>query len=88
MSALPPKADIRERVLDVRFGPKANSCTAAKSLSFDHLVGEHEEIVWHFETERPGGGKIDGEVEFGRLLDGDIAGLGALPLPYGLALSL
>jgi hypothetical protein len=23
MSALPPKADIRERVLDVRFGPKA-----------------------------------------------------------------
>jgi hypothetical protein len=24
MSALPPKADIRERVLDVRFGPKAD----------------------------------------------------------------
>ena len=24
MSALPPKADIRERVLDVRFGPEAD----------------------------------------------------------------
>ena len=28
MSALPPKADIRRQLADVRFGPKANSCTA------------------------------------------------------------
>src|SRR4029077_10465423 len=30
MSALPPKADIARRQLDVRFVPKADSCTAAK----------------------------------------------------------
>jgi hypothetical protein len=29
MSALPPKADINERDRDVRFVPKADSCTAA-----------------------------------------------------------
>src|SRR5262249_47482900 len=48
----------------------------SKTLSFDHVVGEHEKIVRHFEPERLGGGKIDGEVEFGRLLDRDIAGFG------------
>jgi hypothetical protein len=30
MSALPPKADIAGHQLDVRFVPKADSCTAAK----------------------------------------------------------
>jgi hypothetical protein len=30
MSALPPKADIAGRRLDVRFVPKADICTAAK----------------------------------------------------------
>jgi hypothetical protein len=29
MSALPPKADIRQRNWDVRFVPKAGSCTTA-----------------------------------------------------------
>jgi hypothetical protein len=31
MSALPPKADIAQRRPDVRFVPKADSCTAAKT---------------------------------------------------------
>jgi hypothetical protein len=31
MSALPPKADIARRQLDVRFVPKADSCIAAKT---------------------------------------------------------
>src|SRR6516225_309427 len=44
---------------------------------FDYLVGQHEEVVWHFDPERPCGCKIDSEVEFGRLLDRYIAGLGA-----------
>jgi hypothetical protein len=39
MSALPPKADIRPRDQDVCFGPKADSCTAAILLLFDHPVG-------------------------------------------------
>ena len=30
MSALPPKADMCSATRDVRFVPKANSCTAAK----------------------------------------------------------
>jgi hypothetical protein len=34
MSALPPKADIADCNRDVRFVPKADSCTAAKILSF------------------------------------------------------
>jgi hypothetical protein len=40
MSALHPKADIDRRDDDVRFVPKADSCTAAKSVLFDHLVSE------------------------------------------------
>src|SRR4029453_16233775 len=33
MSALPPKADMCGATRDVRFGPKADSCTAANSIS-------------------------------------------------------
>src|SRR6516165_8501183 len=33
MSALPPKADIGTQSHDVRFVPKADSCTAARSMS-------------------------------------------------------
>jgi hypothetical protein len=32
--------------------------------------------VWHFDPERLGGFEIDAEVEFRRLLHGDVAGLG------------
>jgi hypothetical protein len=35
MSALPPKADIGQRDCDVRFVPKADSCTAAKRIISD-----------------------------------------------------
>ena len=38
MSALPPKADIRQGNRDVRFVPKADSCTAARKILFDQLV--------------------------------------------------
>src|SRR5262249_60070039 len=60
-----------------RLVAKAESFHRAQSLSIHHLGGEDEEIVGDIETERLGGCKIDGEVEFGRLLDRDIAGLGA-----------
>jgi hypothetical protein len=33
MSALPPKADIRSALADVRFGPKADSCSAANRVA-------------------------------------------------------
>jgi hypothetical protein len=35
MSALLPKADIRQRGLDVRYVPKADSCSAANSRAGD-----------------------------------------------------
>ena len=41
MSALPPKADIAERRLDVRVVPKADKVHCSKTLLFDHLVGSH-----------------------------------------------
>ena len=34
----PPKADIGNQSRNVRFVPKADICTAAKSCLFDHLV--------------------------------------------------
>ena len=37
MSAIPPKADIDEYPADVRFMPKADSCTATNGR-LDHLV--------------------------------------------------
>jgi hypothetical protein len=40
MSALPPKADIREQESDVRFVPKADILRRSKIVPFvDHLVG-------------------------------------------------
>ena len=50
MSALPPKADIAAAQTDVRFVPKADSCAAANSRLFDHLVGDGEHAGWNFET--------------------------------------
>ena len=69
--ALPLKADMCAALAHVCFGPNAEVTPL-----FDHLVGQHEEVVWHFDPERPRGGEIDDEMEFGRLLDWEIAGLG------------
>ena len=44
---------------------------------FDHLVGAREQRGGHVEAERLGGREINDEIEFGRLLNRDIAGLGA-----------
>ena len=51
MSALPPKADIDGCSPDVRFVPKADSCTAAKSVLFDHLVGGRKQRVRNSQAE-------------------------------------
>src|SRR5262249_46103012 len=40
MSALPPKADLRDLSRHVGFVPKADSCTAANARLFDYLVGK------------------------------------------------
>jgi hypothetical protein len=49
MSALPPKADIAERDLDVRFVPKADI------RLFNHLVCKCEKIGRNGDAERLGG---------------------------------
>src|SRR5215472_8509706 len=41
--------------------------------SFDHLVGAGEERRRDFKPKRPGGGKVDDEIELSRLLDREIA---------------
>ena len=46
MSALPPKADIRQRHLDVRFVPKADIGL------FDHLISAGEQRRRNFKAER------------------------------------
>jgi hypothetical protein len=40
--------------------------------SFDHLVGEREQLVWEIEAERLRCGEINDEIELGRLLDRDV----------------
>jgi hypothetical protein len=46
--------------------------------SFDHLVGEREQIVGDFDAQRLGGLQVDDEFEFGRLKHRQVGGLGAL----------
>jgi hypothetical protein len=47
----------------------------ANDVSFDHLVGSDEQLFGHSEAERFRSSEVDNEVEFGRLLDRDIARL-------------
>jgi hypothetical protein len=43
MSAIHPKADIRQSGRDVRFVPKADERQCSKSSLFNHLVGDGEQ---------------------------------------------
>src|SRR6266566_3469161 len=62
--------------------PDARTCGGEVSFepaspfrSFDHLVGEREQLVGNFEAERLSGVQIDDEVELSRLLDRKISRL-------------
>ena len=71
--------------VDVRFAPKATEVSCRREITrwanrriaalFDHLVGEHEQVMRNGEAECIGGLEVDNEIEFGRLLDRDIARL-------------
>ena len=54
-------------------GQQETSRNAVKLV--DRLVGEREQVRRYGDAERLGSREIDNELEFGRLLDRDIAGL-------------
>jgi hypothetical protein len=62
--------------LDVRFGPKADSCGAAKEL-FDHLVGAHQDRRRRLEPDHLSGLEVDDEIKFCGLLDWKIGQVGS-----------
>src|SRR5262245_8707497 len=58
---------------DVRFGPQADSCKAAKWL-FDQLVGERKQVRRYIEPERFGGCHVDDEIDLCCQLNRHIGG--------------
>jgi hypothetical protein len=44
--------------------------------SFNHLVGGEKELLGNLEPERLGGLEVDNQLELGRVLDGDVRGMG------------
>jgi len=67
MSALPPRADMVQHYRDVCFVPKADSCTAANSPLFDHLVGDGKQRRRDSQAEHCGGLIVDHQLELVRL---------------------
>src|SRR5215472_5717973 len=55
--------------------PPAGSRQLCLAHSFDHLLGAEQKRFRDRESERLSGRQIDDEIEFGRLLDGDVARL-------------
>jgi hypothetical protein len=69
MSALPPKADMEQRGRNVRFVPKADSCSAAKGLLFDYFVDTAKQGNRHCDAECLRCLEVDNELDFRCLLD-------------------
>jgi hypothetical protein len=75
-AALPLKSDIGWRGWHVRKVPIPDSCSAASTCAvalFDHLIGSRKQRRGGLETERLGRNQVNYEIEFGRLLDRDVA---------------
>jgi len=49
-----------------------------KTSLFDHLVGDGKHARWNCQAELLAGLEVDGKLEFGRLLNRQVSGLGAL----------
>src|SRR6516162_6111803 len=47
----------------------------ANDVSFDHLVGDREQLVWNLDAERLSGLEVNHQLELGRLLDRQIGRL-------------
>src|SRR5215831_14219321 len=70
MSALPPKADIETRSRDVRFVPKADSCSATKNGLVDHLISTHFDGSGQPKIERCSSFAINNQLKLNRLFHG------------------
>ena len=68
VSALPPKADIRQCKTNVRYGAVSGlmQCSKQNPL-FDHFVREREQLSWHVDTERSSRLQINDKFKFVRL---------------------
>src|SRR5262249_19899413 len=75
MSALPPKADMVERVVMSALCHKRTYAVQQRTSLFDHLVGGGEQSWWHSETERSRCLEINDQLELARLLDRKVGGL-------------
>jgi hypothetical protein len=52
--------------------------------SFDYLVGEREQLIRHWESERACSVEVDHQLEFGQLEDRQIRGLDPFKNPRGI----
>jgi hypothetical protein len=67
-SAFPPEADIERLRRHVRVVPQPDSCTAAKTQSFDHLIGQLLNVHGDIEAKHPGRLQVDPQFDPRRLL--------------------
>jgi hypothetical protein len=68
--------------------PLSTLCDERRGASFDDLVGQCEQLGRYNEAKRLRGLKIDHQLEFGRLLDRQIAGFFALENATGVKSNL
>src|SRR6266566_3436779 len=54
------------------------------AILFDHLVGDREQPGGHIDAKRARSLQVDGEIEFSRLLNGQVSGFGASEYFAGL----
>jgi hypothetical protein len=66
-------------------GPEHLNPWRAGRFSLDHLVGGYEQLIGHCEAERLRGGRIDGQLEFHRLLDRQVGRFFAFENPPDVA---
>ena len=65
-------------------GPRRRAAWCTRGVSFDHLVGEREQLVWNLEAERLGSPEIDDQFELGGLYDRQVGRFLALEYPAGI----